>query len=194
MPHLWPTECSRGDTCCPRLSHRKPCRFHLGIMEHIFWRKPTPKLKSPVILGLACVRKPYLATWRAMQRDSNVQLVPSQFTYLSWSMDMSAHIHQLNLQMAPSLGPSDCSCMRGPTWELASWAPSVPWTIRENNTYCFKPPSFEVVSHAAITADNCEMQPPKLAPGGSVVKNPPVSAGDKGSIPDLGQSHKPWGS
>ena len=123
-------------------------------MEHIFWRKPTPKLKSPAILGLACVRKPCLATWRAMQRDSNVQLVTSQFTYLSWSMAMSAHIHQLNLQMAPSLGPSDCSCMRGPTWELASWAPSVPWTIRENNTYCFKPPSFEVVSHAAITTDN----------------------------------------
>ena len=186
MPHLCPTGWSRGDTWCPRLSHRKPCRFHLGIMEHIFWRKPTPKLKNPAILGLPCVRKPNLATWRAMQRDSNVQLVPSQFTYLSWSMDMSAHIHQLNFQMAPT----HCSCMRGPKWELASWAPSVHWTIRENNTYCFKPPSFEVVSHAAITADNCEMRPPKLAPGGSVVKNPPVSAGDKGSIPDPGQSHK----
>ena len=26
-------------------------------------------------------------------------------------------------------------------------------------------------------------------PGDSVVKNPPASAGDMGSIPDLGQSH-----
>ena len=26
-------------------------------------------------------------------------------------------------------------------------------------------------------------------PGGSVVKNPPASAGDMGSIPDLGRSH-----
>ena len=192
MPHLWPTECSRGDTWCPRLSHRKPCIFPLDVMEHIFWRKPTPKLKSLTILGLPCVRKPNLTTWRARQRDSNVQLFPSHFTYLSWSMDMRAHIHQLNLQMAPTLGPSDCSCMRGSKWELASWAPSVHWTIRENNTYCFKPPSFEVVSHAAITADNCEMQPPKPAPGGSVVKNPPVSAGDKASIPDPGQPHKLW--
>ena len=28
-------------------------------------------------------------------------------------------------------------------------------------------------------------------PGGSVVKNPPASAGDTGSIPDLGRSHMP---
>ena len=27
---------------------------------------------------------------------------------------------------------------------------------------------------------------------GSVVKNPPASAGDMGSIPDLGRSHVPW--
>ena len=29
-------------------------------------------------------------------------------------------------------------------------------------------------------------------PGGSVVKNPPASAGDAGSIPGLGRSHKLW--
>ena len=29
-------------------------------------------------------------------------------------------------------------------------------------------------------------------PGGSVVKNPPGNAGDTGSIPDLGRSHKQW--
>ena len=29
-------------------------------------------------------------------------------------------------------------------------------------------------------------------PGGSVVKNPPTSAGDKGLIPDLGRSHMRW--
>ena len=28
-------------------------------------------------------------------------------------------------------------------------------------------------------------------PGGSVVKNPPVSAGDMGSLPGLGGSHMP---
>ena len=132
-------------------------------MEHIFWRKPTPKFRSPAILELPCVRKPNIATWRAMQRDSNIQLVPSRFTYLSWSMDMRVHIHQLSLQMTPTLRPSNCSCMRAPNWEPAGWAPSVYWTIRENNTCCFKPPSFEVVSYAAVIADNCEMQPPKLA-------------------------------
>ena len=30
-------------------------------------------------------------------------------------------------------------------------------------------------------------------PDGSVLKNQPVSAGDTGSIPDLGRSHRPWG-
>ena len=29
-------------------------------------------------------------------------------------------------------------------------------------------------------------------PGGAVVKNPPASAGDTGSIPGLGRSHMPW--
>ena len=29
-------------------------------------------------------------------------------------------------------------------------------------------------------------------PGGSVVKNPPVNAGDTGLIPGLGRSHMPW--
>ena len=29
-------------------------------------------------------------------------------------------------------------------------------------------------------------------PGGSVVKNLPVDAGDAGSIPGLGKSHLPW--
>ena len=29
-------------------------------------------------------------------------------------------------------------------------------------------------------------------PGGSMVKNPPASAGDSGSLPDLEQSHMPW--
>ena len=29
-------------------------------------------------------------------------------------------------------------------------------------------------------------------PGGSVVKNPPASAGDTGSIPGPGRSHMPW--
>ena len=28
-------------------------------------------------------------------------------------------------------------------------------------------------------------------PGGSVVKNPPANAGDRGSITDLGRSHMP---
>ena len=28
--------------------------------------------------------------------------------------------------------------------------------------------------------------------GGSVIKNPPASAGDTGSIPDLGRSHMSW--
>ena len=28
-------------------------------------------------------------------------------------------------------------------------------------------------------------------PGGSVVKNPPASAGDTGSVPDPGRSHMP---
>ena len=28
--------------------------------------------------------------------------------------------------------------------------------------------------------------------GGSVVKNPPASAGDASSIPDPGRSHMPW--
>ena len=32
---------------------------------------------------------------------------------------------------------------------------------------------------------------PYCLPGGSVVKNPPASAGDVGSIPDLGRSHRP---
>ena len=31
-------------------------------------------------------------------------------------------------------------------------------------------------------------------PGGSVVKNPPASAGDTGSFPGLGGSHMPWSS
>ena len=30
-------------------------------------------------------------------------------------------------------------------------------------------------------------------PAGSVVKNPPASAGDMGSIPDAGRSHILWG-
>ena len=29
-------------------------------------------------------------------------------------------------------------------------------------------------------------------PGGTVVKNPPANAGDKGSSPGLGKSHMPW--
>ena len=29
-------------------------------------------------------------------------------------------------------------------------------------------------------------------PVGSVVKNPPANAGDRGSIRDLGRSHVPW--
>ena len=29
-------------------------------------------------------------------------------------------------------------------------------------------------------------------PGGTVVKNPPVNAGDTGSSPGLGRSHIPW--
>ena len=29
-------------------------------------------------------------------------------------------------------------------------------------------------------------------PGGAVVKNPPASAGDKGSIPGPGRSHMSW--
>ena len=29
-------------------------------------------------------------------------------------------------------------------------------------------------------------------PGGPVVKNPPANAGDTGSIPGLGRSHRPW--
>ena len=29
-------------------------------------------------------------------------------------------------------------------------------------------------------------------PGGTVVKNPPASAGDMGSIPGSGRSHMPW--
>ena len=29
-------------------------------------------------------------------------------------------------------------------------------------------------------------------PGGTVIKNPPANAGDTGSIPGLGRSHKPW--
>ena len=32
---------------------------------------------------------------------------------------------------------------------------------------------------------------PYCFPGGSVVKNPPANAGDVGSIPDLGRSHRP---
>ena len=32
------------------------------------------------------------------------------------------------------------------------------------------------------------------SPGGSVVKNPPVNAGDMGWIPGLGRSHMPWGN
>ena len=31
-------------------------------------------------------------------------------------------------------------------------------------------------------------------PGGSMVKNPPANAGDTGSIPDPGRSHKPQGN
>ena len=31
-------------------------------------------------------------------------------------------------------------------------------------------------------------------PGGAVVKNPPVNAGDMGSSPGLGRSHMPWSS
>ena len=30
-------------------------------------------------------------------------------------------------------------------------------------------------------------------PGGSVVKNPPCSAGDTGLVPDPGTAHMPWG-
>ena len=29
-------------------------------------------------------------------------------------------------------------------------------------------------------------------PGGTVVKNPPANAGDRGSIPGPGRSHVPW--
>ena len=29
-------------------------------------------------------------------------------------------------------------------------------------------------------------------PGGLVVKNLPAKVGDRGSIPDLGRSHRPW--
>ena len=29
-------------------------------------------------------------------------------------------------------------------------------------------------------------------PGGALVKNPPASAGDTGSIPGPGRSHMPW--
>ena len=31
-------------------------------------------------------------------------------------------------------------------------------------------------------------------PGGLVVKNPPVNAGDTGLIPGLGRFHMPWGN
>ena len=31
-------------------------------------------------------------------------------------------------------------------------------------------------------------------PGSPVVKNPPATVGDMGSIPGLGRSHKPWGN
>ena len=31
-------------------------------------------------------------------------------------------------------------------------------------------------------------------PGGPVVKNPPSTAGNMGSIPASGRSHTPWGS
>ena len=42
--------------------------------------------------------------------------------------------------------------------------------------------------------DNCFMKPIiiKGFPSGSVVKNPPANAGDRGSIPDPGRSHMPW--
>ena len=33
---------------------------------------------------------------------------------------------------------------------------------------------------------------PEGFPDGSVEKNPPANAGDRGSIPDLGGSHVPW--
>ena len=32
----------------------------------------------------------------------------------------------------------------------------------------------------------------QLRTGGTVVKNPPVNAGDMGSIPGPGRSHTPW--
>ena len=30
--------------------------------------------------------------------------------------------------------------------------------------------------------------------GGPVVKNPPINAGDKSSVPGLGRFHMPWGN
>ena len=38
----------------------------------------------------------------------------------------------------------------------------------------------------------CEKTNGSSFPGGSVVTNPPVSAGDVGLIPDLGRSYIPW--
>ena len=59
---------------------------------------------------------------------------------------------------------------------------------QENN---LRQSSFSPFSIRSEPKDDPKLRNPGF-PGGSVVKNPPASAGDVGLIPDLGRSHKPW--
>ena len=51
-------------------------------------------------------------------------------------------------------------------------------------------------SQGSLGFISCSWQDPKIRaggfPGGSAVKNPPTNAGDTGSIPNLGRSHKAY--
>ena len=48
-------------------------------------------------------------------------------------------------------------------------------------------PSFQLMLQRQLYISSCNLGP-KGFPGGTVVKNPPASAGDMGSIPGLGRS------
>ena len=53
---------------------------------------------------------------------------------------------------------------------------------------------YQTSGSALKPAQDVKYKKVQALPGGLVVRNPPCSAGDSGSIPGAGRSHKLWGS
>ena len=67
------------------------------------------------------------------------------------------------------------------------------WQLRFSSFTALGPdtiPGCELRSHELLLVAKYEKN--KGFPGGSVVKNPPINAGDTGSIPGSGRTHVPW--